>query len=150
MVVSFSVMEKSVEVGADSSHYPDYWIFHSRENKPGKAFVDGKSIEFITAGGRTTAYVPELQKLPKDQVVRNSSSKPTRKSSDGDEKEEEQSGEESPKKSNLKNDQAKPKRRAETVAAKRKVSTSDDDGDQKKKGTKVTRAKTVTAKRKAK
>ncbi|XP_027340724.1 formamidopyrimidine-DNA glycosylase isoform X1 [Abrus precatorius] len=53
----------SVEVGADSSRYPTSWIFHSREKKPGKAFVDGKSIDFITAGGRTTAYVPELQKL---------------------------------------------------------------------------------------
>ncbi|XP_027340725.1 formamidopyrimidine-DNA glycosylase isoform X2 [Abrus precatorius] len=57
------VIEKAVEVGADSSRYPTSWIFHSREKKPGKAFVDGKSIDFITAGGRTTAYVPELQKL---------------------------------------------------------------------------------------
>ncbi|RDX62650.1 Formamidopyrimidine-DNA glycosylase, partial [Mucuna pruriens] len=57
------VIEKAVEVGADSSQYPTSWIFHSREKKPGKAFVDGKKIEFITAGGRTTAYVPELQKL---------------------------------------------------------------------------------------
>ncbi|XP_027926114.1 formamidopyrimidine-DNA glycosylase isoform X4 [Vigna unguiculata] len=53
----------SVEVGADSSQYPNSWIFHSREKKPDKAFVDGKKIDFITAGGRTTAYVPELQKL---------------------------------------------------------------------------------------
>ncbi|KAK9109922.1 hypothetical protein Sjap_017982 [Stephania japonica] len=27
-----------------------------------------KKIEFITAGGRTTAYVPELPKLPEDQA----------------------------------------------------------------------------------
>ncbi|XP_014501869.1 formamidopyrimidine-DNA glycosylase isoform X1 [Vigna radiata var. radiata] len=57
------VIEKAVEVGADSSQYPNSWIFHSREKKPDKAFVDGKKIDFITAGGRTTAYVPELQKL---------------------------------------------------------------------------------------
>ncbi|KAL2332484.1 hypothetical protein Fmac_020065 [Flemingia macrophylla] len=57
------VIEKAVEVGADSSQYPTYWIFHSREKKQGTAFVDGKKIDFITAGGRTTAYVPELQKL---------------------------------------------------------------------------------------
>ncbi|CAJ1955040.1 unnamed protein product [Sphenostylis stenocarpa] len=57
------VIEKAVEVGADSSQYPNSWIFHSREKKPGKAFVDAKKIDFITAGGRTTAYVPELQKL---------------------------------------------------------------------------------------
>ncbi|WJX74939.1 Formamidopyrimidine-DNA glycosylase [Trifolium repens] len=60
----------SVEVGADSSQYPTNWIFHSREKKPGKAFVDGKKIDFITAGGRTTAYVPELQKLSGSQVLK--------------------------------------------------------------------------------
>ncbi|XP_010500851.1 PREDICTED: formamidopyrimidine-DNA glycosylase isoform X1 [Camelina sativa] len=57
------VIEKAVEVDADSSQFPSNWIFHDREKKPGKAFVDGKKIDFITAGGRTTAYVPELQKL---------------------------------------------------------------------------------------
>ncbi|KAH0762891.1 hypothetical protein KY290_018964 [Solanum tuberosum] len=56
------VIKKAVEVGADSSQYSTNWIFHSREKKPGKAFVDGKKIEFITAGGRTSAFVPELQK----------------------------------------------------------------------------------------
>lgn len=64
------VVEKAVEVGADSSQYPTNWIFHSREKKPGKAFVDGKMIDFITAGGRTTAYVPELQKLSGSQVLK--------------------------------------------------------------------------------
>ncbi|XP_045806974.1 formamidopyrimidine-DNA glycosylase isoform X1 [Trifolium pratense] len=64
------VIEKAVEVGADSSQYPTNWIFHSREKKPGKAFVDGKKIDFITAGGRTTAYVPELQKLSGTQVLK--------------------------------------------------------------------------------
>lgn len=57
------VIEKSVEVGADSNEFPENWIFHSREKKPGKAFVDGKKIDFVTVGGRTSAYVPELQML---------------------------------------------------------------------------------------
>ncbi|XP_058780457.1 formamidopyrimidine-DNA glycosylase isoform X1 [Vicia villosa] len=64
------VIEKAVEVGADSSQYPTNWIFHFREKKPGKAFVDGKEIDFITAGGRTTAYVPELQKLSGPQKLK--------------------------------------------------------------------------------
>ncbi|GMP34559.1 hypothetical protein CsSME_00007381 [Camellia sinensis var. sinensis] len=64
------VIAKAVEVGADSSQFPSSWIFHSREKKPGKAFVDGKTIEFIAAGGRTTAYVPELQKLSGSQVAK--------------------------------------------------------------------------------
>ncbi|KAI3407440.1 FPG_CAT domain-containing protein [Psidium guajava] len=57
------VIEKAIEVGADSNQLPSNWIFHSREKKQGEAFVDGKRIDFITAGGRTTAYVPDLQKL---------------------------------------------------------------------------------------
>ncbi|XP_022872184.1 formamidopyrimidine-DNA glycosylase isoform X3 [Olea europaea var. sylvestris] len=61
-------VNEAVEVGADSSQFPSNWIFHSREKKPGKAFVDGKKIEFITAGGRTSAYVPELQKLSGNQA----------------------------------------------------------------------------------
>ncbi|KAJ4851672.1 hypothetical protein Tsubulata_014498 [Turnera subulata] len=64
------VIEKAIDVGADSSQFPNNWIFHSREKKPGKAFVDGKKIDFITAGGRTTAYVPELQKLSGNQSVK--------------------------------------------------------------------------------
>ncbi|KAJ0075442.1 hypothetical protein Patl1_34599 [Pistacia atlantica] len=63
MQFMLQVIEKAIEVGADSSQFPNNWIFHSREKKPGKAFVDGKKIDFITVGGRTTAYVPELQKL---------------------------------------------------------------------------------------
>ncbi|CAN6449857.1 unnamed protein product [Victoria cruziana] len=64
-VIQFAVqvIEKALAVGADSNEFPGNWIFHFREKKPGKAYVDGKRIEFITAGGRTTALVPELQKL---------------------------------------------------------------------------------------
>ncbi|XVE91272.1 hypothetical protein DITRI_Ditri20bG0140400 [Diplodiscus trichospermus] len=64
------VIEKAVEVGADSSQFPSNWIFHSREKKPGKAFVDGKKIDFINASGRTSAYVPELQKLSGSQATK--------------------------------------------------------------------------------
>nr|XP_023873811.1 formamidopyrimidine-DNA glycosylase isoform X1 [Quercus suber] len=63
------VIEKAIEVGADSSQFPKNWIFHSREKKSG-AFVDGKKIDFINAGGRTTAYVPELQKLSGNQATK--------------------------------------------------------------------------------
>ncbi|XP_051147972.1 formamidopyrimidine-DNA glycosylase isoform X2 [Andrographis paniculata] len=61
----------AVEVDADSLRFPVEWLFHYRwGKKPGK--VDGKKIAFINAGGRTTAYVPELQKLPGDQAVKES------------------------------------------------------------------------------
>ncbi|XP_010691111.2 formamidopyrimidine-DNA glycosylase isoform X2 [Beta vulgaris subsp. vulgaris] len=56
------VIQHAVEVDADSQRFPFDWLFHNRwGKKPGK--VDGKKIDFITSGGRTTAYVPELQKL---------------------------------------------------------------------------------------
>jgi formamidopyrimidine-DNA glycosylase len=35
------VIEKAVEVGADSSQFPNNWIFHSREKKSKKTFIDG-------------------------------------------------------------------------------------------------------------
>ncbi|TVU08289.1 hypothetical protein EJB05_41689 [Eragrostis curvula] len=55
------VVTYAVEVDADCDRFPEEWLFHHRwGKKPGK--VNGKKIEFITAGGRTTAYVPQLQK----------------------------------------------------------------------------------------
>jgi formamidopyrimidine-DNA glycosylase len=40
------VIEKAIEVGADSSQFPKNWIFHSREKKP-KAFVDGLAPDLM-------------------------------------------------------------------------------------------------------
>ncbi|XP_059291613.1 formamidopyrimidine-DNA glycosylase isoform X2 [Lycium ferocissimum] len=55
------VIEFAVEVDADCSSFPSEWLFHYRwGKKAGK--VNGKKIEFITAGGRTSAFVPDLQK----------------------------------------------------------------------------------------
>ncbi|PAN19804.1 hypothetical protein PAHAL_3G300500 [Panicum hallii] len=80
------VIDKSLEVGADSSQFPDNWIFHSREKKPGKAFVDGKKIDFIAVGGRTSAYVPELQKLDAADAETSRSKKSVDKENDDDKK----------------------------------------------------------------
>ncbi|KAK8913589.1 Formamidopyrimidine-DNA glycosylase [Platanthera zijinensis] len=85
------VIEKAVEVEADSTQFPSSWIFHSREKKPGKAFVDGKQIEFITAGGRTSAFVPELQKLSGVKSVKVKSNQ-SRKAKADDEVEDEGDG----------------------------------------------------------
>ncbi|XP_022010662.1 formamidopyrimidine-DNA glycosylase isoform X2 [Helianthus annuus] len=115
----------AVEVGADSSQYPSNWIFHSREKKPGKAFVDGKTIDFIKSGGRTTAYVPELQKLTGDQVVK-AAVKPQKKSSNKNNDEAESEGEEIAK---PKGGKKTTKSRAKKAPAKRKPDTSDDNDD---------------------
>ncbi|KAF5817025.1 putative DNA-(apurinic or apyrimidinic site) lyase, DNA-formamidopyrimidine glycosylase [Helianthus annuus] len=119
------VIKQAVEVGADSSQYPSNWIFHSREKKPGKAFVDGKTIDFIKSGGRTTAYVPELQKLTGDQVVK-AAVKPQKKSSNKNNDEAESEGEEIAK---PKGGKKTTKSRAKKAPAKRKPDTSDDNDD---------------------
>ncbi|XP_038717928.1 formamidopyrimidine-DNA glycosylase isoform X2 [Tripterygium wilfordii] len=63
------VIQFAVEVDAECSRFPLEWLFHFRwGKKPGK--VNGKVIDFITAGGRTTAYVPELQKLSGGQAAK--------------------------------------------------------------------------------
>ncbi|KAJ6706511.1 FORMAMIDOPYRIMIDINE-DNA GLYCOSYLASE [Salix purpurea] len=61
------VIRYAVEVDADCDRFPLEWLFHFRwGKKPGK--VNGKEIDFIVAGGRTTAYVPGLQKLNGNQA----------------------------------------------------------------------------------
>ncbi|XP_031129896.1 formamidopyrimidine-DNA glycosylase isoform X2 [Ipomoea triloba] len=63
------VIEFSVDVDADSSRFPAEWLFHYRwGKKPGK--VNGRKIEFLVAGGRTSAIVPELQKLTGSQPAK--------------------------------------------------------------------------------
>ncbi|CAL9125209.1 unnamed protein product [Musa acuminata var. zebrina] len=84
------VIDKALEVGADSSQFPKDWIFHSREKKSGKAFVNGKKINFITVGGRTSAYVPELQKLTGNQSKEAPKKKSRKARSDVEESESEE------------------------------------------------------------
>nr|BAJ86711.1 predicted protein [Hordeum vulgare subsp. vulgare] len=80
------VVKYAVDVDADCDRFPVEWLFHHRwGKKPGK--VDGKKIEFITAGGRTTAYVPELQKLTGTQSNKKVVASPRQVSEDGDAKE---------------------------------------------------------------
>ncbi|ORZ33268.1 Formamidopyrimidine-DNA glycosylase N-terminal domain-domain-containing protein, partial [Catenaria anguillulae PL171] len=50
--------------------YPREWLFHYRWAKRGKGKqvvqdAHGRKVEFVSVGGRTAAYVPEVQKLLK-------------------------------------------------------------------------------------
>ncbi|KAF8364614.1 hypothetical protein HHK36_033413 [Tetracentron sinense] len=134
----------NVEVGADSIQFPNNWIFHSREKKPGKAFVDGKIIEFINAGGRTTAYVPELQKLTGTQAGK-TPGRSRKQSSKRDVDDEEEPGSEDVEKkgATLKEGQKTTRGGNKKPPAKRKSKESDDDengdGDQGKTTTNVTK-----------
>jgi len=57
------VMHVAVEAGADSSKYPEDWLFTSRwGGKKGRTDIGGKKIIRETVGGRTTAWVPSVQK----------------------------------------------------------------------------------------
>ncbi|XP_020226298.1 formamidopyrimidine-DNA glycosylase isoform X7 [Cajanus cajan] len=125
----------TIEVGADSSQYPTYWIFRSREKKQDKAFVDGKKIDFITAGGRTTAYVPELQKLSGSLDVKETG-KPKRQSSkkvsvenNNDDTEKQTNGEEGNLGSLKSKKGTKAGARGRRPSKKKKSGESDEDND---------------------
>lgn len=57
-----SVIRKAVEVDADSSRFPRTWLFHHRWGKQKGAATGKGKIRFDTVGGRTTAWVPGVQR----------------------------------------------------------------------------------------
>ncbi|EFN51935.1 hypothetical protein CHLNCDRAFT_9497, partial [Chlorella variabilis] len=57
------VCQVACEVEADSSRFPPDWLFHHRWGNSTPAKVGGRSIDHLTVGGRTSAFVPSLQKL---------------------------------------------------------------------------------------
>ncbi|CAL5048908.1 unnamed protein product [Urochloa decumbens] len=104
------VVKYAVEVDADLERFPKEWLFHHRwGKKPGT--VNGKKIEFITAGGRTTAYVPQLQKLTGIQSSKMVAANLEQLLENGDAKDSEIDGEDA--------DMLKPKKRVATSRAAR-------------------------------
>nr|CAB3470968.1 unnamed protein product [Digitaria exilis] len=104
------VVKYAVDVDADLERFPKEWLFHHRwGKKPGT--VNGKKIEFITAGGRTTAYVPQLQKLTGTQSSKMVAVDLEQLAENGDAKDLEIDGEDA--------DILKPKKRAATSRAAR-------------------------------
>ena len=58
-----SIIKKAVDVSADAERFPSNWLFHHRWGKNAEArTAKGEAITFETIGGRTTAYVPAIQK----------------------------------------------------------------------------------------
>ncbi|KAM7254040.1 hypothetical protein ACFE04_031722 [Oxalis oulophora] len=131
------VVQYSVKVDDDSTRFPPEWLFHYRwGKKAGK--VNGMQIDFITAGGRTTAYVPELQKLSGGQVVK-AANKPKRPSKrkgveDDDENDADAPESEAEKAKEI----AKPKKlsnpRGRKPATRKKSNESGDDNDGNRNG----------------
>jgi formamidopyrimidine-DNA glycosylase len=57
------VMDTSVRLSNDSDRYPKGWLFHRRWGKnPRAVTIRGERIRHITLGGRTTAWVPGVQR----------------------------------------------------------------------------------------
>lgn len=57
------VVDTAVRVDADNSLFPRTWLFHRRWKRDARAtIVSCHRIEQLTIGGRTTAWVPSLQR----------------------------------------------------------------------------------------
>ncbi|XP_038877205.1 formamidopyrimidine-DNA glycosylase isoform X4 [Benincasa hispida] len=126
------VLKKAVEVDAESNSFPEEWLFHFRWGKrPGQ--VNGKEIHFITTGGRTSAFVPELQKLTGAEL-KNQNSK--RKGNNSKEMNDEGASElvskteKTADTADTKKKQPKPKGRPKKPSTKRKSKSDDVDGSE--------------------
>lgn len=57
------ILDHAVEVNADYQKFPEDWMFHHRwGGARGAEFIGGKQIVREQVGGRTTAWIPEIQK----------------------------------------------------------------------------------------
>jgi formamidopyrimidine-DNA glycosylase len=76
------ILNTAVECLGRRDEFPSSWLFHVRWNKrsatSGNAVNDaqGRKVVFVTAGGRTSAIVPSIQKLKKS--AKSSDTKPAR------------------------------------------------------------------------
>ncbi len=57
-----SVLGLAVRVNADSDRFPRTWLFHRRWDRRGALTARGERIRYDTIGGRTTAWVPGVQR----------------------------------------------------------------------------------------
>lgn len=57
------ILEYAISVDADYEKFPPSWLFHARwGGKKGTDFIDGQAIIRETIAGRTTAWVPTVQR----------------------------------------------------------------------------------------
>jgi formamidopyrimidine-DNA glycosylase len=58
-----AIVRKACAVDADKARFPKGWLFHHRWGKQvGAQTAKGEAIEHIELGGRTTAWVPSVQR----------------------------------------------------------------------------------------
>ena len=56
------IIQTAVHANAERAQLPQNWLFHRRWGRKSDTTIRGRRIEHVTIGGRTTAWVPELQK----------------------------------------------------------------------------------------
>jgi formamidopyrimidine-DNA glycosylase len=66
------VITTAVGVQGDSSRFPNTWLFHKRWSRGVKKTLKmGKhGVEFVTVGGRSSAFVPKLQQFHASECTR--------------------------------------------------------------------------------
>ena len=55
------IIQTAVRANADKTQLPKSWLFHRRWGRKSNMTIQGRRIEHLTIGGRTTAWVPEVQ-----------------------------------------------------------------------------------------
>jgi formamidopyrimidine-DNA glycosylase len=57
-----AIIRTAVRVGADSERFPRRWLFHRRWRRRPGVTSTGDAIRWETIAGRTTAWVPHVQR----------------------------------------------------------------------------------------
>lgn len=74
------ICEESVRVEGNVKKFPSNWLMLYRWSKakkkgPKPTTDDGKALDFVTVGGRTSCFVPELQKPLKNEIGKENNGK---------------------------------------------------------------------------
>jgi formamidopyrimidine-DNA glycosylase len=82
------ILSAAVDCLRDDMPYPEDWLFRYRwtKKKAGSKDSKGRSISFVTSGGRTSAIVAAIQKLVKSQTTKADSKSKSVKKGDTEEK----------------------------------------------------------------
>lgn len=78
------VIKTACDAGADAEMFPDDWLFHHRWGKVAGEVGD-EPIQFITVGGRTTAFVPKRQKKTSEKPAAGVKAEPKKRGAENDE-----------------------------------------------------------------
>jgi formamidopyrimidine-DNA glycosylase len=128
------VCQTAVEKLGDSDEFPEDWIFHHRwgKGKGASHMPNGDKLAFITVGGRTSCYAPEVQKktghIPpgvKEEPIVSDEEEPTKKKRTSKAK---------PKKEDVEEEDERPKKqkRASRTEPKEEEADEDDEPQTKK------------------